>query len=163
MTVQTQQARRRYPRATLRGTVQVNIPGKRVTGELMTLSRGGCFVVGVPKLRVGAEYRTFLILSGVSNPIELIGKVIYNLPAMDGHEAGAGIAFVRIAETDETRIEDVVKRSGELYRKLLDAVTDATEMTDEIEQLCHEAGLPEGMKLSELRWHVVRSVSQFRS
>ena len=156
------QARRKYPRATLRGTVQINIPGHRVTGELMTLSQGGCFVINIDRLKVGAEYRMFLLVTSVKNPIELIGKVLYNLPAMDGHEAGTGFCFTKVSPEDEAHVEEAVKKSGELYQRLLFALTDSSEDPDEIERLCREAGLPDGLTLAQLRWRVVQSVSQFR-
>lgn len=158
------QARRKHPRATLRGTVQINVPGTRITGELVTLSRGGCFVSGIAKQKIGAEYRIYLLISGVAAPVPVTAKVLYNLPAMDGHEAGAGFSFTKLPEEAEPKIEEAVKRSGELYQRLLFALTDASVGEEgEVERLCREAGLPEGLTTAELRWRVVQSVSQFRS
>ncbi len=149
----------------MRGTVQINVPGARITGELVTLSRGGCFISGIAKQKVGAEYRLYLLISGVAAPVPVTAKVLYNLPAMDGHEAGAGFSFTKLPEEAEPKIEEAVKRSGELYQRLLFALTDAGVGGEEgeVERLCREAGLPEGLTTSELRWRVVQSVSQFRS
>ena len=164
MSTSYHQARRRFPRATMRGTVQVNVPGgKRVTGELLTLSHAGCFVTGLPKLKVGDEYRIFLLITGISNPLLLLAKVLYNLPAMDGHEAGAGFGFTQVAEEIQPKIDEAIKRSGELYQRLLFALTETTSDENDLEQLCREAGLPDGLTTAELRWRVVQSVSQYRS
>lgn len=147
----------------MRGTVQINVPGKRLTGELFSLSLGGFFVLGTSKLKTGAEYRIYLLINGVKQPVQVTAKVLYNLPAMDGHEEGTGFAFTKLSEDAEPLIGEAVKRSGELFQRLLFVLTDGnTTDPDEVEQLCREAGLPEGLTTAELRWRVVQTVSQFR-
>jgi hypothetical protein len=157
------QARRRFPRAMLRGTIQVNVPGRRMTGELLMLSAGGMFVSRLSKLPVGSQYAAYLLLNGVSIPLQVTAKVLYHLPAMDGNDAGTGFAFTNINGESLRRVEETVKKAGELYQRLLFALTDENQDPAELEKMCKEAGLPEGLSTAQLRWHVVQGISRFRA
>lgn len=157
------QKKRRYPRANLNGTAQITQGTFRCSGEVSTLSEGGVYVSGIPKLPVGADYRVHLILPRTFEPVVCRAEVIYNLPPADGRKGGAGMKFTVISADALARISKLVIALGAAYEKLLAALTKPDPDRAEIETLCYELGLPTDLPNSRLRWLVLQGVNQFRA
>jgi hypothetical protein len=154
--------KRRYPRANLNGTAQLSHGTFRCSGEISTLSEGGVFIAGIPKLAVGSEYRVHLILPRTFEPVVCRAEVIYNLPASDGRKGGTGLRFSVISADALARISKLVTVLGALYEKLLKMLTTADPDRMEVETLCFELGLPLDLPNARLRWLVLQGVNQFR-
>lgn len=154
--------KRRYPRANLNGTAQVNQGTFRCSGEISTLSEGGVFIAGIPKLPMGADYRVHLILPKTFEPVVCRAEVIYNLPPSDGRRGGTGMRFTVISADALGRISKLVTLLGSLYEKLLAVLTTADPDREEVETLAFELGLPTDLPNARLRWLVLQGVNQFR-
>lgn len=154
--------KRRFPRATLNGTAQLSRGTFRCSGEIATLSEGGAFIAGIPKLTVGTEYRVHLILPKTFEPVVCRAEVIYNLPAADGRKGGTGLRFSVISADALARISKLVTVLGALYEKLLTLLTTSEPDRAEVETLCFDLGLPTDLPHARLRWLVLQGVNQFR-
>jgi hypothetical protein len=155
--------KRRYPRASLNGTAQLTHGTFRCSGEVTTLSEGGIYVTGIPKLNVGSDYRVHLILPRTFEPVVCRAEVIYNLPASDGRKGGVGMRFTVVSADALVRIGKLVTMLGVLYEKLLAALTTVEPDRAEIETLCYDLGLPTDLPNARLRWLVLQGVNQFRT
>lgn len=154
--------KRRFPRASLNGTAQLTQGKFRCNGELVTLSEGGVFVAGIPKLPAGEEYRLHLILPKTFEPVVCRAEVLYNLPPSDGRKGGTGLRFSVMSSDGQTRIAKLVATLGTLYEKLLQTLTSADPDRVVVEMLCYELGLPTDLPNARLRWLVLQGVNQFR-
>ena len=154
--------KRRFPRANLNGTAQLSQGTFRCSGEISTLSEGGVFIAGIPKLPVGADYRVHLILPRTFEPVVCRAEVIYNLPASDGRKGGTGLRFSVISADALARISKLVTLLGALYEKLLQLLTSAEPSREEVEALAFDLGLPTDLPNARLRWLVLQGVNQFR-
>lgn len=102
---------RRFPRAVLQGTAQINAgPGKTFAGEIVQLSQGGAFVTGTFPLPVGAVVELWLLLPKVATPIRTYAKVLYNNAPRGRFAAGTGFAFTAIGEEHLALIARTVER-----------------------------------------------------
>jgi hypothetical protein len=155
--------KRRYPRANLNGTAQLSQGAFRCSGEVTTLSEGGVYVTGIPKLPVGADYRVHLILPRTFEPVVCRAEVIYNLPPSDGRKGGVGMRFTVISADALARISKLVMLLGALYEKLLAALTTVDPDRAAIETICYDLGLPTDLPNARLRWLVLQGVNQFRT
>jgi len=154
--------KRRFPRASLNGTAQLTQGTFRCSGEVSTLSEGGVFIAGIPKLPVGQEYRVHLILPKTFEPVVCRAEVIYNLPPSDGRKGGTGLRFSVMSADGQARIAKLVALLGLLYEKLLQILTGPEPDREVVEALCFELGLPTELPNSRLRWLVLQGVNQFR-
>ena len=154
--------KRKFPRATLCGTAQVTQGSFRCAGEITSVSAGGVFISGIPRLSVGAEYRLHLILPRTFEPVFCRAEVVYNLPATDDRRSGSGFRFTVISEDGRSRISKVVEQMSELFRKLLGMLTSPEPDRDAIDELCLEAGFPHGTAYARLRWMVLQAVNNLR-
>lgn len=156
------QKKRRFPRASLNGTAQLTQGAFRCSGEVSTLSEGGVFVAGIPKLPVGGEYRVHLILPKTFEPVVCRAEVIYNLPPSDGRKGGTGMRFSLMSADGQARIAKLVAFLGEQYEKLLKILTGPEPEREAVEAMCFELGLPIDLPNARLRWLVLQGVNQFR-
>ena len=154
--------KRRFPRANLNGTAQLTQGTFRCSGEISTLSEGGVFIAGIPKLPVGAEYRVHLILPRTFEPVVCRAEVLYNLPPSDGRRGGSGLRFSMISADAQARIGKLVDSLGAVYERLLQSLTVPEPDREVIDALCFEIGLPVDFPYSRLRWLVLQGVNQFR-
>lgn len=154
--------KRRFKRANLNGTAQLTQGTFRCSGEIATISEGGAFVVGVPLLPVGAEYRVHLILPRTFEPVVCRAVVLYNLPPSDLKRGGVGLRFTMVSADSQSRIRKLVLELGEAYETLLHALTVAEPDRGVVDALCYELGLPLEEPFSRLRWLVLQGVNQFR-
>ena len=154
--------KRRFPRANLNGTAQVTQGAFRCSGEISTLSEGGVFIAGIPKLPMGSDYRVHLILPKTFEPVVCRAEVIYNLPPSDGRKGGTGMRFTVISADALARICKLVALLGSLYEKLLALLTTPDPDRGEVETLAFELGLPTDLPNARLRWLVLQGVNQFR-
>lgn len=157
-----QNRKRRFPRANLNGTAQLSQGAFRCSGEVATISEGGVFIAGIPKLPVGNEYRVHLILPRTFEPVVCRAEVLYNLPPSDGRKGGTGLRFSVISADGQARIAKVVATLGALHEQLLQALTAPEPDRETVEALCFEIGLPSDLPHARLRWLVLQGVNQFR-
>lgn len=102
---------RRYPRAMLHGSAQINLgAGHTCAGEVLTLSQGGTFVSGIAPLRIGEVVELWLLLPKVAMPIRGHARVLYNTPAHGRRCQGTGFEFVAMSEDHLARVVRTVER-----------------------------------------------------
>ena len=154
--------KRRFPRANLNGTAQLSQGKFRCSGEIATISEGGAFVSGVPKLPIGADYRVHLILPRTFEPVVCRAEVLYNLPRSDEKRGGAGIRFTVISTESQARIAKLVKSLAAVYERLLQSLTIPDPDRELVDALCYEIGLATDQPFGRLRWIVLQGMNQFR-
>ncbi len=102
---------RRFPRALLQGSAQINAgPGRTFAGEVVQLSQGGVFITGLAPLNVGEVVELWLLLPKVAMPIRTFAKVLYNNPPRGRFAAGTGFCFTDMAEDHIARVVRTVER-----------------------------------------------------
>ena len=101
--------RRRWTRVRQRITVEYEVEGQRLTASLEDIGEGGMFIDASHPLAEGTEIRFSLALpDGESLPVCGTGRVTWTEELM-----GAGIEFLRVADSDRDRIRAFVESEGQ--------------------------------------------------
>lgn len=148
--------KRRFPRAAVHATAQLQLGRRRVAGELGELSRGGGFVAGIPPIEPGTELRGWILLPPENVPIAVTMRVLYN------RADGTGIAFTRASAHALEKISRAVDRSNLLLLQLLFSLTAVQKDAHALARLVHGAGLPADVAPDDLADMVKRSLERFK-
>jgi len=152
---------RRYPRAPVRGSAQLNLGRKRLSGEFVELSRGGAFVTEVPPVEVGTEVQGYILLPPENVPIPVTMRVLYHLPGREDRKEGMGVAFVRASGAALERISRAVDRSNLLLLQLLFSLTASRPDPTALKRMCGRVGLPNDLPPQELAAMVRKALEKF--
>lgn len=153
---------RRFPRAPVRGTAQLQLGQKRLAGEFTELSRGGALLCGIPPLEVGTEVRAFILLPPENVPFPVTMKILYNLPESTDRESSTGVAFVKAADATLERISRAVDRSNLLLLQLLFSLTAVQSDPIALQRMLQKAGLPPDKSNDELAELVKAALEKFK-
>jgi len=148
--------KRRYPRAAVHATAQLQVGRRRIAGELGELSRGGGFVAGIPPIEPGTEVRGWILLPPENVPIAIRMRALYNRPD------GTGVAFTRGSADAFEKISRAVDRSNLLLLQLLFSLTAVQKDAHALTRLARGAGLPGDLAPDELAELVKRSLERFK-
>ena len=136
----------RQPRATLSGTVQVNVGRNCLVGELCTLSAGGVLIAGLPTLSPGTRASLFVLLPRSQRPVVSDARVLYDLPG-----GAIGFAFVALPSDERDRLSRAIDGAATIYLTLETTLRFAPERREDIDALCRQVGIAAGLPVPVLR------------
>lgn len=155
---------RRHPRVTVRGRVHLRIAEngqQAVDGELVSLSKGGAFISGIPSIPIGTEVEAYVLVPGGGAPIPVRARAIYNLRGDRRRANGTGFRFVAASHFADVRLQRAMERFVHAHAELLFRLSESEPDTAIIRALCGELGLklPAEHRADRLRWRALHALN----